>query len=150
MQYENKNGKEENSENETRKEVIKSNFTIFLEIHAPGNYFDWARQCDLTHKFQLVCYATPRRLLLESNERMCKQMGRGNNTKIQWPIICFYITRHFALTFDSYASNISLFFCVSFEMNEFSFGPGRDRIHLSKSIRATRSGQNGNLSYSGA
>lgn len=56
MQYENKNGKEENSESETRKEVIKSNFTIFLEIHAPGNYFGWARQCDLTHKFQLVCF----------------------------------------------------------------------------------------------
>lgn len=143
MQYENKNGKTAKCESETRKEVIKSNFTIFLEIHAPGNYFDWARQCDLTHKFPLVCYATPRRLSLASNERMCKQMGRGNNTKIQWPIICFYITKHFALTFDSYASN---FFCVSFELNEISFGPGRDRIHLSKSIRATRSGQNGNLS----
>lgn len=85
--------------------------------------------------------------LLESNERMCKQMGRGNNTKIQWPIICFYITRHFSLTFDSYA--LDSFFCVSFEMNEISSGPGRDRIHLSKSIRATRSGQSGNLSYSG-
>lgn len=82
MQYENKNGKMGKSESETRKEVIKSNFTIFLEKHAAGNYFDWARQCDLTHKFQLVCYATPHRLLV-STERMCKQMGRGNNTKIQ-------------------------------------------------------------------
>lgn len=83
--------------------------------------------------FQLYVCCVPR-LYAPQRNRMRIQLRRGHNSKNQLPIISFYNTRHFSLTFDSCALYILLFsfsFFFAYQAG-LAFGPVEIHFHLSQ------------------
>lgn len=89
-------------------------------MHAAGNYA-YCKTMRRTLGLDTIPISIPRCHASAPN----KETGRDNNSKNQLPIISFYNTRHFSLTFDLWAFSpfLFFFFCVFRNENSFSLVP---------------------------